>query len=216
MSDSTIDILCFLYVTLEVFLGFLLYRYGKWRSEGVRKFIHILTSFIIIPCEMYVKSPWWRVALPFAFIFINLFAVCTNMIKDLGLRDEKRNTGLVLYPVGVTATVALEALSIISSESAIAGVLMLGLGDGMAALIGTRWGKHTFSVYGKSKRSLEGCTAMAMVSVMVVLLFTEMSLPYAIFTGIIVSLIEAFSPSSFDNITIPVLASLVVQFFSGI
>lgn len=216
MSDLTIDILCFLYVTLEVFTGFLLYRYAKWRSEGVRKFIHILTSFIILPCEMYVSSPWWRIALPFAFIFINLFAVYTNMIKDLGLRDEKRNIGLVLYPVGVTAVVVMETLSIISRESAIAGVLMLGLGDGMAALVGTRWGKHTFLVYNKSKRSIEGCIAMASASVLIVLLFTEVSLLYAIFIGLVAAVIEAFSPSSLDNISVPVLTSLVVEAFLGI
>lgn len=216
MSDFTIDILCFLYVTLEVFAGFLLYRYARWRSEGVRKFIHILTSFIIIPCEMYVSSPWFRTALPFAFIFINLFAVCTGMIKDLGLRDEKRNTGLVLYPVGVTAAVALEALGVVSPSSVIVGVLVLGLGDGMAALVGTRWGKHTFCVYGKFRRSLEGCFTLAAVSVIIILFFTEMSLPYAILLGITASVIEALSPSSVDNITLPVLTSLMVEVFHGL
>ena len=138
------------------------------------------------------------------------------MIKDLGLRDEKRNIGLVLYPVGVTAVVVMETLSIISRESAIAGVLMLGLGDGMAALVGTRWGKHTFLVYNKSKRSIEGCIAMASASVLIVLLFTEVSLLYAIFIGLVAAVIEAFSPSSLDNISVPVLTSLVVEAFLGI
>lgn len=217
MSDLLIDILCFLYVTLEVFAGFLLWRYASWRSEGVRKFIHILTSLIIIPCEYCVTGPVYRIALPFAFIFINSFAVYTDMIKNLGLRDEKRNIGLILYPVSVTLVVVMEASGLISSSSAVCGVLMLGLGDGAAALVGTRWGRHTFTLYGgKSKRSLEGCLAMASVSVVVVLYFTDIPLVYAILIGIAASLIEAFSPSSVDNVSVPLLSAVIVELLERI
>lgn len=213
MSDLVIDILCFLYVTLEVFTGFLLYRFAKWRSEGVRKFIHILTSFIIIPCEYYVESPYYRVALPFAFIFINSFAVLSNMIEGLGMKDKKRNYGLILYPVAVTGVVLAEALGFVRAESAIAGVLMLGLGDGAAAIVGTRWGKHSYILYNKAKRSLEGSFTMALVSTVVVLFFTELTVPYAILCGVIVALIEAFSPSSIDNIAVPVAGTALVELF---
>ncbi len=213
VSDLTVDILCFLYVTLEVFSGFLLYRYAKWRSEAVRKFIHILTSLIIIPCQYCVTSPYYRVALPFVFIFINAFAVLTNMIESLGMKDKKRNYGLILYPVAVTAVVASEALGLIGAESAIAGVLMLGLGDGAAAVVGTRWGKHSYIVYNKSKRSLEGSFTMALVSTSVVLIFTSLSVPYAVLIGIIASLVEAFSPSSVDNIAVPLVGSALVELF---
>ncbi len=213
MSDLVIDILCFIYVTLEVFAGFLLYRYAKWRSEGVRKFIHILTSLIIIPCELCVKSPYYRVALPFAFIFINSFAVLSNMIEDLGMKDKKRNYGLILYPVAVTLVVLFEALGFVTAESAIAGVLMLGLGDGAAAIVGTKWGKHSYILYNKAKRSLEGSFTMALVSTVVVLFFTEISLPYAIVIGIIVAFVEAFSPSSIDNLAVPVVGTALVELF---
>ncbi len=213
VSDLTVDILCFLYVTLLVFTGFLLYRYAKWRSEGVRKFIHILTSLIIIPCQYCVISPSYRVALPFVFIFINTFAVLSNMIEDLGMKDKKRNYGLILYPVAVTVVVAAEALGIIEAESAIAGTLMLGLGDGAAAIVGKMWGKHTYILYNGAKRSLEGSFTMALVSTSVVLIFTSLPLSYGLLIGIIAALVEAFSPSSIDNILVPVAGSAVVELF---
>lgn len=213
MSDLTIDILCFLYVTFLVFLGFIFNKFCHWKSEWVRKFIHIFTSLIIIPCVEYVSSPIYRVAVPFLFIFINLFAVFSDMISDLGMKDKERNIGLVLYPVAVFAVVSLEAAGMIGKESAISGILMMGLGDGLAALVGVRWGRHIFYVYNKGKRSLEGCITMAVVSSVIALIATDVSVVPALLIGIIASFIEAFSPPSFDNISVPVLTSLMVELF---
>lgn len=215
MSDLTVDILCFLYVTLEVFLAYMLSRFASWKSESVRKFIHILTSLIIIPCIYCISSPLYKVLVPFAFIFINTSAVFSGMVKELGIEEKNRNIGLILYPVAVTALVLLEAEGVIKSESAVSGVLMLGLGDGLAALIGKKWGRHTFIVYGKSKRSLEGCFTMALVSAVILLFFSDMSLVYVIITALLVALTEAFSPSSFDNITVPFIGALLTELFPG-
>lgn len=211
MSDLTVDILCFLYVTLLVFIGFILNKYCHMKSEGVRKFIHIFTSFIIIACEKCVSAALYRLAVPFLFIFINIFAVSTDMIKDLGMKDKERNIGLILYPMAVFLVVLMETLGLIGKESAVAGVLMMGLGDGLAALIGMRYGKHVFFVYGKAKRSLEGCFTMAVVSSAITLLFSGFTVLPAVLVGIAASLIEAFSPPSLDNISVPVLSALLVE-----
>ncbi len=213
MSDLTIDILCFGYVTLLVFVAYLLSVFASWKSESIRKLIHIFTSFIIIPCIYCVSSPVYKVALPFVFIFINTFAVLSGMVKKLNIEEKNRNIGLILYPIAVTLVVYLEAYGFIHSQSAISGILMLGLGDGAAALVGKKWGKHTFTVYNKSRRSLEGCFTMALVSALIVLFFTDMTLIYVMITAILVAFTEAFSPSSFDNISVPLVGAALVELF---
>ncbi len=214
MSDFLIAVLCFLYVTAEVFAGFLLSHCAHWKSEYVRKFIHILTSFIIIPAEYCIENPVYRIAVPVLFIFINAFAVATDMIKGLGMKDKRRNLGLVLYPVSVSGVVLLEILGIITPESAVTGVLVMGLGDGLAAVVGTKWGRHGYTVYGKYHKSIEGSLAMAAVTAACALCFTKMSLPYALLLALIMSLVENLSPSTVDNVSVPFAAALLSELFS--
>ncbi len=211
MSDIQICMLCFLYVTAEVFAGFLLSRYARWKSEYVRKFIHILTSLIIVPCEYSIQSPYWRPLVPAAFILINAFAVLSGLIGPLGIKDPKRNIGLVLYPVSVTAVVILESSGVISPSSAICGVLIMGCGDGSAAVVGTLCGKHGYTVYGKYHKSLEGSLAMAVVASAVVLIFTDMGIISALITGIVMAAVENLSPSSVDNVSVPLAAAFLVE-----
>lgn len=213
MSDYKICILCFLYVTAEVFAGFLLSRFARWKSEYVRKFIHILTSLIIIPCEYYIENPCLRPLIPAAFILINAFAVVTGLIGPLGIKNPKRNIGLVLYPVSVTGVILLETAGYISQSSAICGVLMMGCGDGAAAVVGTMAGRHSYSVYGKYHKSIEGSVAMAVVTSICVLLFTELGIIPAFMAGIVMTAVENLSPSSVDNVSVPFIGAFIVEFF---
>ena len=213
MSDFQICILCFLYVTAEVFAGFLLSRFGRWRSEYVRKFIHILTSLIIVPCEYCIRSPYWRPVIPALFIAINAFAVLSGLIGPLGIRNPKRNIGLVLYPVSVTAVVLLESFGIIAASSAVCGVLIMGCGDGAAAVVGTLRGKHGYTVYGKYRKSLEGSLAMAVAASAIVLIFTDMGIIPALIIGLVMAAVENISPSSVDNVSVPLAAAFIVELF---
>ncbi len=214
MSDLIVCILCFLYVTAEVFAGFLLSRYAGWKSEYVRKFIHILTSLIIIPCEYCITDAFWRPVIPALFIFINAFAVLSGMIGPLGIKDPKRNIGLVLYPVSVTAVVLLEVFGVITSESAVSAVLIMGCGDGGAAVVGTMCGKHAYKMYGRYNKSIEGSAAMAVVAASVVLLFGNAGIWGAFTIGIVMTLVENFSPSSVDNVSVPLVAAFLVEYIA--
>ena len=211
MADWIVVLLCCFYIGVEVFVAFILYKFFHLKSEYTRKLIHILTSFVIVPVEYYVSSPFWRLICPFVFIFVNIFACLSGLVKDLGMTDGKRHIGLILYPISVTGVVALEALGIIRSEAAICSVLIMGLGDGSAALVGTAFGRHSYNVYHKYKKSLEGSFFMAAISAIIVLFFTTLNVYQAILVGITVSLVENFSPSSVDNVSVPFYASLNVE-----
>lgn len=211
MEDWLIVLLCFIYITIEVFCSFIAHKFFGLKSEYTRKVIHILTSFVIVPVEYYVTSPLWRLTCPIIFVFINIFAVFSGLVKDLGMTDEERHLGLILYPISVTGIVLLEVLNVISPSSAICGILIMGLGDGMAALIGTMFGKHSYTLYGKYKKSIEGSVAMAVATTIVVLYFSDIELALALLAGLFMALIENISPSSVDNVSVPFLGALVVE-----
>lgn len=211
MSDCWIVIFCFIYITSEVFLSFILHRFFSLSSEGTRKLIHILTSFVIIPVELYVQSFFWKMICPLLFIFINAFACISKMVEKLGMTDKKRYIGLILYPISVTAIVFLECFSIIGKEAAICGVLVMGIGDGSAGYIGTTYGKHSYYIYKKNKKSLEGDLSLALTTSIIVLLFSPLGIIEALLISLIVVAFENLSPSHFDNIILPFVASLLVE-----
>jgi phytol kinase len=91
-------------------------------------------------------------------------------------------------------------------------------GDGMAAIIGQRLGKHKYRIWGISK-SWEGSLTMAVVSYLVtcLVLLTVFGNSWETWlTALIVALVatglEAFSKLGIDNLTVP-LASALVCFF---
>lgn len=211
MSDCWIVFFCFLYITSEVFISFLLHRFFSLSSEGTRKLIHILTSFVIVPVELYVQSSFWKMLCPLLFIFINAFSCISKMVEKLGMTDKKRYIGLILYPIAVTAIVLLECFSIIGKEAAICGVLVMGIGDGGAGYIGTMYGKHSYYVYKKNKKSLEGDIALALATSTVVLLFSPLTVLEAILISFVVVAFENISPSYFDNIILPLVSAFLVE-----
>ena len=89
-------------------------------------------------------------------------------------------------------------------------------GDGFAALIGQKFGKVKYTVFGGTK-SLEGSLTMFVVttvmSVFVWMVFTSigctMNIVYIIVISAIATLCEAFSYGGIDNLTVPAVTSIL-------
>lgn len=91
-------------------------------------------------------------------------------------------------------------------------------GDGMAALLGQRFGKHRYQILGITK-SWEGSLAMAVVSYLVtnLVLLAGQELSWQIWVvslavAVIATALEAVSKLGVDNLTVP-LGSAAVGFF---
>jgi phytol kinase len=94
-------------------------------------------------------------------------------------------------------------------QYAVIGVMVMSWGDGMAALIGKRFGKHSFVHLG-NKRSLEGSFAMFVTSLIVMIGILGIThsihtrdITIAIPVAAIAALLEAYSPGGTDNISVP-------------
>ena len=86
------------------------------------------------------------------------------------------------------------------------GIAAMSYGDGMAALIGERFGKHKFNISGDTK-SLEGSLAMFLVlilSLFVVLIYYN-NLPTSYLVIVAVALVatvfEGITPKGLDNLS---------------
>jgi dolichol kinase len=196
-----------------VFLGEAVRAIFKFKSVFTRKFIHIGVGFWGLVAYGAIQSTWAVLIPPVSFVLINLISYKWTLIKSMEIED-KSNLGTVYYPL------ALCLLLLFFWQGnhrvvPIIGLLVMGLGDGFASIIGEAWGKHRYRAWGKEK-SWEGSAAMFVFSLLAVItvlfLFTEVTAGTIFFRGCIIALlatvVEGASPWGTDNLTVPILSGV--------
>ena len=219
-SDSPITILAIQITAVAVWLGLvflaseILHRF-KQDPELVRKVVHIGTGHVLLIAWWLQIPTWLCVSAGVTFTAIALASHHTNilpMLNDVG----RKTYGVFYYALSITVLVGL--LWDHHPQYAVIGVMVMSWGDGMAALIGKRFGKHTF-IYMGNKRSLEGSLAMFVTSLIVMLgifasghSLSPRDVGVAIPVAAIAAMLEAFSPGGTDNLSVP-LASASLSYF---
>ncbi len=202
-----------------VFLASEILHRLKQDPELVRKVVHIGTGNVLL-IAWWLHIPTWLCTIAgVTFSAIALASHHTNilpMLNDVG----RKTYGVFYYALSITILVALLWDSL--PEYAVIGVMVMSWGDGMAALIGKRFGKHTF-VYMGNKRSFEGSFAMFATSFTVILCIFGLThgifasdLAIALPVAAIAAILEAFSPGGTDNLSVPLSSaalSYVLQLF---
>lgn len=206
----------FIYILAIIAVAFVLYRFTKIGSEGVRKFIHILVSgWVLILVNCY-DSLAWAVIGPVTFIFLNAAFVYSGFSKYLGMGNRKRDNGLIYYPLSILVLVIMMYNGLADERIVISSVLMMGFGDGLAALIGSRFGRHGYSFIG-GKKSLEGTLTMFAVSLTILLVvYPEGPWYVSLLIAIFATLLENITPLGFDNITVPLISAFALGAFNGL
>ena len=88
MESWIVIAMCGLYVCLEALVAFVFHKFHLVKSEGIRKFIHIATSFLIFPVIYGIKEPGLRYVGPLFFFFFYAIASYGGMGSAIGLSDE--------------------------------------------------------------------------------------------------------------------------------
>lgn len=215
------------YATALLVVGELLLKLFGQKQELTRKIIHIGAGMWVFGV-LVLFDRWELGILPFAtFIFFNYLFY---RYRVFGAMDAESNSpGTVYFAISVTLLFGLlwrPDGPVDRVPIAVAGVMAMTWGDALAALIGKRIGQHRYRV-GQSERSWEGSAAMFLASAvamfLVLLLLPGSSLsPHSTpsntgqaFSAALVgaasaTLVEAVSPHGTDNLTVPMVAALLV------
>ena len=226
MSDSAIWLetsipwyalsLILLYLGAIVLSAEILNRLTHIDVEVTRKIVHIGTGNVIL-LAWWLDIPLW-IGITAAFI-ASMIALFSYFVPILPSIDSvgRQSLGTFFYALsfGVLFTWFWE---IQQPQYAALGVLIMAWGDGMAALVGQRFGKHPYQVMG-SKKSWEGSLAITGVSFGIsslILLFTIGNSWHIWLISLIVALaatsLETISQLGLDNLTVP-LGSAALGFF---
>lgn len=208
----------YLFVGAVVLLGEGLRRSGALSPAGVRNLLHTGVGLWIVPTVLIFSD--WRVALipPLTFAVANYLIHRFRLLPSLG--GDPANLGTVFFPLSFAILLAVcfrpgEADD--SSFAAVAGLLVLALGDSAAAVVGRRHGTRRYTIFGHS-RTMEGSLALFLTSAaaVAVVLHTmagfgwHPAIAFGLVTGTVAAGIEAVCPFGSDNLFLPLGAAAVV------
>ncbi len=199
----------------------------RWQQDVTRKIIHIAAGMWVWGILFLFKDWYWGIV-PFAsFIFLNYYFYRAQTFKQMDAHDS--SPGTVYFAISITLVFSLfwRTGGVVDlSPIAVAAVMAMTWGDALASLIGKRWGVKKYYIFGHS-RSWVGSVAMALSSFVVIFL-TLWLLPasklspfsatiplmkvmiLSLICSIVATLTEAFSPAGTDNLTVPIISSVVL------
>ena len=207
-------ILVFLYLAFLVFLAETLKRLITEDPELTRKIVHIGSGNVIL-------LAWWlhisTIVIVAAAAIASIIALISYFIPILPSINSvgRKSLGTLFYAlsIGILASWFWHD----RPQYTAIGILVMAWGDGMAAIIGQRFGKNTYQVFNITK-SWEGSLAMAIATFIVTgtILWAVEGINWQIglislITALVATSLEAFSKLGIDNFTVP-LASAVCCF----
>lgn len=205
-----------LYLGLIILVAQILNRYYSTNGELSRKVVHIGTGNVIL-LAWWLKIPAWvgmGAAVVAAIIaLISFFVPILPSINSVG----RKSLGTFFYAISIGVLVAW-FWPLQQYQYAAIGILVMAFGDGLAALIGQRFGKHPYTVFGNQK-SWEGSLTMAGMSFLVtglilVSVYGNLGIIWLIATFVALSAttLESVAMLGLDNLTVPI-GSAAVAFF---
>ena len=191
-------------------------RFGKAGNEVIRKVVHIGTGNVIL-IAWWLKIPLWvGVSASILFSAIALLSYYAPILPNINSIGRK-SFGTFFYAVSIGVLVAW-FWSINLPQYAALGILVMAWGDGLAALIGKRFGRRVYKLWDMQK-TWEGSLTMALVSYgvsLLILLNTIGNIWQTWLISLVVALVatglEAFSKYGIDNLTVPI-GSAAIGFF---
>jgi len=188
-----------------------LQRRGRLGPEAGRKTVHIGMGLVGLSLPWFFRTagPVWFLA-GLAAVFLGSIRLVPAVGRRLGNvlgGVDRASLGDMFYPMGVAAAFCLG-----EGKAAFCGaVATLAFGDTAGAMVGPRWGRLRYSLFGNHK-SVEGSGAVLLTSAAwiagLLLVLGHETLPAALAGALLVAtaaaLIEAASWLGLDNFLLPV------------
>jgi phytol kinase len=204
-----------IWVLLILLIAWVVNRFAD-KPEIVRKIVHIGTGNVIL-------IAWWLDIPASLGITASILASAITLLSYRlpilpGINSVGRQSlGTFFYSVSFGILIAW-FWYLQQPQYAALGILIMTWGDGLAALIGQRFGKHKYKVFGTEK-SWEGSLTMMLVSYVVsslILVGTQgnswQTWAVSLVVAFIATGLEAVSFLGIDNLTVP-LGSAALAFF---
>jgi len=188
----------------------ILWHTSHLKGEFARKFVHIVagTYIAFLP---FVLSYNWILLFGIGFVLINILNRYTKIFNSFHA-IRRKSFGDVMFGLSVIVCAYIAP----SNWVFMAAILHVSLADGLAAIVGSRYGKKSYKILGH-KKTLVG-TSTFILSSLIIFLFAlyggELTLAYSVLPLLLVgpfvtAAVENISGYGTDNLTLPLTVLLL-------
>jgi phytol kinase len=188
-----------------------LWRVKKYHSEFTRKFIHITVGTFAAFWPWFLS--WRQIELLAAlFLLVILASRLLTIFGSIHLIGRK-TVGEVLFAVSIGLTALISPNRLIFA----AALLHLSLGDGLAAIAGTKYGKKTsYKIFGQYKTLVGSATFLVCSFLILSIYFANSNAggawPTLLWLPLAATLLENMGLRGSDNVLVPVGVALALRF----
>lgn len=207
------DLICGSIISLIFLLIFIIaeisYKKGV-NIEITRKFVHFAGSFVTIFFPFIFKTHWTVLILAILFCGVMLITKKTGTLQSVHA-VERKSDGAIYHPIAIYICF-LYSQFLNQPWFYIISILILGISDAFAALVGKNYGMNEYIVEVGSKKTIEGSFAFFLTSFLIthlILLLTTTvgkveSVLVALLIATIITIFESVSLKGADNLFIPI------------
>jgi dolichol kinase len=207
------------YIYVALLIVFTEKVFSKRYPMQSRKFLHIMTGNIAFILPLFETREIMAFVAAGPFILFTFLMSPYSPIKSMRGKTSEAGHGLGLVYYAITWTVL--AYAFFDHREIIAmGILAMSYGDGLASLIGIKYGKRKYCVF-KDTKSYVGSIAMFVCTfllLVIALLFyaepvTTWVAVYLLCMAGVATIVEGVTPLGLDNLSVPFVAALMYWFF---
>ncbi len=182
-------------------------RRAGYGPEITRKIVHIGAGQVILLAWWLAVPAWLGVVASVVFSGAALLSYRLPILPGInGVGRKSLGTFFYALSIGVSM---IWFWPVHQPQYAVIGILTMTWGDGLAALVGQRFGAHPYQIWGE-KKSWEGSVTMMLVSYAVAMsvLWAVQGPVLATWLGaaiaaIVATVLESVSKYGLDNLSVP-------------
>lgn len=191
----------------------------KYNPEFVRKVVHIgVSNWWLVNIHFFTEFKY-AIIPPITFIILNSIATFSDVAaKQFNQKDIYRNLGLVYFPISLIIAIVSYTYGYSSKVASGVAILSMGYGDGLAGIIGRRYGRKKIFTNKSYVGGLTMFTVTFLISLFFPIFYDFWALNFNSFVKSIIVGLTGFCAElvpHIDNLTVPILILVVFQIMTN-
>ncbi|KKT00870.1 MAG: Phosphatidate cytidylyltransferase [Candidatus Nomurabacteria bacterium GW2011_GWF2_43_8] len=214
MTSNVLNLSIVLFLFLLIFGGAEFLYKRKTSASITRKIVHVGSGIVaaLLPIFVDLKTV---IILGIGFFLLLVFSKRKNLLNSVHKINNEGIGALLFAPsVTLTAVIFWPTNTLIFQGAA----LILGLSDGIAGVVGARYGKKKYSITGT--KTIEGSLIFFLITVLILfgalyISGTPLVFNNALFLfvgSLLLTIIEATFGGGWDNLFVPITAGSILYF----
>jgi len=237
VSDLVLVGIAYGYVLITILVPVYLKKRGLISKFAARKIVHLLSGLIVLIVPFFIL-PLHAVFIAMSMTIVVYFSSKESSVKQLqelyeSIGEEAEETvgrlqGPFHYSISITVLIAIFAVFAPDRlYFPICGILIMIVSDTFASIVGKKYGRIKLALpYTGSQRTLEGSLTFFVSAFILCFsafyifglfnpinqktLTLELIFTYSLITSLTGTLVELFSRSTYDDLTVPIATTMVI------